>query len=345
MLFKEKRVKFANVFVTMWLKGITKKIKRFWYESVLGYNKRKKTYRPLDYRFIFDRWKSTYPHSWQYKVFLQYNSELRRLYFSNYNARQFVFSQLKKEGATKESKMSQFFNMRDNALTEKQWARNYNDFENWTLLNAAMALSSYFETYLSSAIMLSIESDPGILLGASKGVDGARLMKYGQFKKKEFDYVAEGCTKGEWSMRVSNLEKLFGTMPHSMIDNIGELERLRKLRNNVGHAFGRDIEKSRLYNVSQTVPIDRLSFERFSKWQHIIEKIVMDIDTILVQNHIGSFQPLMVYHQIYSESDKATDNKSLGERVKKLKRQLGKDIDRKFGKTYCRTLVNYYEHL
>lgn len=329
----------------MWWKSIKKEAKRFWYESVLGYNRRKKTYLPLDYRYVFDRWSSTYPHSWQYKVFLQYNSELRRFYFSNYNARQFVFSQLKKEGATKESKISQFFRMRDNALTEKQWAQNYNDFENWTLLNAAMALSSYFETYLSSAIMLSIESDPGLLLGASKSVDGAKLMKYGQFKKKDFDKEAEGCTKGEWPLRISNLEKLFGTMPLSITTNISELEKLRKLRNNVAHAFGRDIDKSRLYNVSQTIPMERLSFERFSKWQHIIEKIVMDVDAIFVKNHIGSFQPLMVYHQIYTESDKATDTKSIGERVKKLKRQLGRDIDRKYGKTYCRTLVNYYEHL
>lgn len=329
----------------MWWKSIKKEAKRFWYESVLGYNRRKKTYLPLDYRYVFDRWSSTYPHSWQYKVFLQYNSELRRFYFSNYNARQFVFSQLKKEGATKESKISQFFRMRDNALTEKQWAQNYNDFENWTLLNAAMALSSYFETYLLSAIMLSIESDPGLLLGASKSVDGAKLMKYGQFKKKDFDKVAEGCTKGEWPLRISNLEKLFGTMPLSITTNISELEKLRKLRNNVAHAFGRDIDKSRLYNVSQTIPMERLSFERFSKWQHIIEKIVMGVDAIFVKNHIGSFQPLMVYHQIYTESDKATDTKSIGERVKKLKRQLGRDIDRKYGKTYCRTLVNYYEHL
>ena len=329
----------------MWGNSIRKGFKRFWYGTVLGYNSRKKIYCPLDYRFIFDRWKSTYPHSWQYKVFLKYNGELRRLYFSNYNARKFVFSQLKKEGATKESKMSVFFGMRDDALTEKQWAQNYNDFENWTILNAAVALSSYFETYLSSTVMLSIESDPGVLLGASKSVDGAKLMKYGQFKKTEFGKVVEGCTKGDWSARISNLEKLFGTMPLSMTDKIAELERLRKLRNNVAHAFGRDIDKSRLYNVSQTVPVERLSFEKFSKWQHIIEVIVKDIDAILVQNHIGSFQPLMVYHQIYTDSDKAVDNKSKGERIKKMKKQLGRDIDRKYGKTYCRTLVNYYESL
>ena len=37
----------------MWWNRIKKEVKRFWYESVLGYNKRKKTYRPLDYKFIF----------------------------------------------------------------------------------------------------------------------------------------------------------------------------------------------------------------------------------------------------------------------------------------------------
>ena len=65
---------------------------------------------------------------------------------------------------------------------------------------------------------------------------------------------------------------------------------MRKIRNNVAHAFGRDIDKTRARETVEMLPIERLSEERLQKYMELIRKISKAIDNQLLNNHIGEFE-------------------------------------------------------
>src|SRR5690606_3977391 len=74
----------------------------------------------------------------------------------------------------------------------KGWSDTYNQFENWINLNSLLAISSNFETYLSTIVSLSLESDPGVLFNSSKSIDGISLPKKGANNSKLEEDVIKG---------------------------------------------------------------------------------------------------------------------------------------------------------
>ena len=126
----------------------------------------------------YDRWSPEHPHSWPYRVFNQYDAELNRIVMSFTSAKAYNYSRLKADGATWEDKAYKYMYTHNNQeLSIRDWSNTYTLFSNWVVLNELLALSSYFETYLSSIISLSFESDPGLLIGCSHSVDGLLLLK------------------------------------------------------------------------------------------------------------------------------------------------------------------------
>lgn len=123
------------------------------------------------------------------------------------------------------------------------------------------------------------------------------------------------------------------------------LEAIRVLRNRVGHAFGRDIKKSREIDNAVKPSIERLSRKRFEKWQKSITTIVSDIDTFLLKNHIGSFQQLLVYHAMYPTLDHTDTPLKRGHRMMAFKKAIGTDKKDTYSKDFYRSLVFYYESL
>jgi hypothetical protein len=69
-------------------------------------------------------------------------------------------------------------------------------------LNVILTTVSNLETYLASVMAMALESDPGAVLGVSKAIDGASVLKH----KREgiFDIKGEfafGCvSKDIWKM-------------------------------------------------------------------------------------------------------------------------------------------------
>ena len=123
--------------------------------------------------------------------------------------------------------------------------------------------------------------------------------------------------------------------------NIKYLEEIRRLRNTVGHAFGRNIEKSQQYNRIEIDPIERLSVKRYNKYITILFDMVQEFDEIVTRNHVGCFEIILQYHKIY-ESIKHLDK---GSQVDALKETLHIETNTSVSKKMCRGVYIYYNNL
>ena len=290
----------------------------------------------------FDRWSSPYPHSLPYRIFKESDNEVRSLVISYESSFSFICSNLRKLGATWESPAFDYGLAENNkVLTVKQCVNNSKDFANWMRLSLLMSMCSNVEIYIASIIRESIESDPGIIMGASHQIDGIKLLKSGN--KVDENVIADHikkCTKDTWSSRLCHIEKLFGAMP-IIANNIKQLEDIRNLRNAVGHAFGRNIEKSQQYYRIEIEPIERISVKRYNKYITLLYDIVQEFDKIVTGNHIGCFEIILQYHKMY-ESIKDLDK---GYQVNELKATLKIDKNTGVSKELCRGVYLYYNNL
>lgn len=290
----------------------------------------------------FNRWSTPYPHSLPYRIFKESDKEVRSLVNTYERSFSYICTNLKKSGATWEAPAFNFGLIDNNqTVTVKQWILNAKEFGNWMRLNLLMSMCSNVETYIASVIRESIESDPGIIMGASHYIDGIKLLKSG--KKVDENVIAEHikkCTKDTWSSRLNNIEKLFGAMP-IIASNIGALEEIRKLRNTVGHAFGRNIEKAQQYFKIEIEPMGRLSVKRYNKYITILFDMVQEFDEIITRNHIGCFEIIFQYHKMY-ESIKHLDK---DKQIEKLKEALHEETNSGVNKDLCRGVYLYYKDL
>lgn len=294
----------------------------------------------------FDRWKAREVSSWTFQVFKSYALELDKLYWAHIPASKYVYKRLG-ESANWQDNVEKHFSFDTKKKSDlfanlKDWSVNYNEFDNWVNLNCIVALSSNLEVYMASIITLALESDIGILFGAAKKIDGVAVLKYGQASKIDFEQYVIACTKGEWPSRVSAYEKIFGTVPTLITSNIGKLEAIRKLRNKVGHAFGRDIEEAQKHGVKETLPMEKLSRERTVKYQKLVGLVAKSIDRHLMRSHVGEYQAINFYHRLYPSLRKDI---AQYQRALILKKKIGEFGAMLVGKEFCKGLVNYYEAL
>lgn len=295
---------------------------------------------------IFDRWTSSTKSTWTFQVFQKHISELNQMIWANESASKLVYSTLSQANANWTDSASKHLNFTVPVGEEsyhdlKEWSSSYNQFYKWNNLNSLMALSASHETYLSTVIELALASDPGVLMDSAKSIDGIVLLKKEGRKNIFLNDVIIDITKGDWNSRINSFEKYFGTIPKSLSNQIGKLEKIRILRNNIGHAFGRDIKDSRNHEVKNTTPMESLSDLRLKSYQKAIWISAKSIDEHLLHNHIGEYQAIAFYHRIYGSLRKDV-HQSI--RAMELKKRLGAfgDIS---GKEYCKGLVNYYENI
>lgn len=235
----------------------------------------------------FDRWGHVQQHSWPFKVYKQYNAELSHYIWVDYSAAKYVYKHLGKTKAKLTDPCNLHFSFPAhvwNFPTVEDWSKCYNDRQNQFYLDCVMALSSNLETFLSTIISLAIESDPGVLLGASRSVDGVVLLKQNPLDKDVYSKDVEACVKGDWNSRVSAIKSLFGSCPQVLEDEISNLEGIRKLRNKVGHAFGRDIEESRDFTKAVKLKAERISLDRLKKYLRCAFEVAKAMDQFLLNN-------------------------------------------------------------
>lgn len=298
----------------------------------------------------FDRWNNREERTWPYHIFQKYSLELEKMMQSHFTSTKYLYSDLASKGANWTDDVNTHFtfdNSKKSGLYSdlEDFSTAYNQYDNWSNLNALMAISSNLETYMATVISLALESDPGILLNSTMQIDGAKPLKYNEHRKDIYENYVISCTKGDWSSRSSSYQKIFGYLPNAIKDNIGMLDKIREVRNNVGHALGRDIKESRKHGVLTILPITKLTRERLSIYKQLIWKVTKEIDQHLLTTHIGEYQIIHFYHEQYTL---LSTEKNLTIRANNFKKMVGKFGDQNAGipgKLFCKELVNYYEAL
>ncbi len=160
----------------------------------------------------FDRWIAHDKTTWSFQIFQKYNDELHRILNTHLTSTAYLYHNLKVAGAKWEDHPSKFFDPkgRDFELYKdlREWSDWYSNFDNWVTLGRILTIASTVETYLASVVGLALESDPGLVLGVSRTIDGAAVLK--RRVRKGFDARGqiEACTKGDWSSRLARLEQL-----------------------------------------------------------------------------------------------------------------------------------------
>ncbi|WP_155631006.1 hypothetical protein [Burkholderia cepacia] len=245
----------------------------------------------------FDRWNSPWQRTWAFTIFKKHHTQLNDMWWSHHCASRRAASIAKSVGHTsptiKAFPAAIFHESRSN-LPLSEWYEHFCEFDNWVRLSSALALCSYFEIYLAKVVGLALRSDPAILLNSSKSVDGVVLLKNN--KLSNFKDEITSVTKGDWSARVHAYKSIFDFVPDKLADEISELDQLRRLRNDVGHAFGRGVEDYESPLAMEVKGLQRLSEKRLKKWLGVVEKAVNSIDAHLRVAHIGAFEVFEAYH-------------------------------------------------
>jgi hypothetical protein len=296
--------------------------------------------------YIFDRWNPRERSTWVFRVFKKHNIELLRMYTAFENSRKYTYSQLGNTASWTDLPSKHFSFVRPLGYNQfadlKDWSNSFNELENWINLNTLVAISSNFETYLATVIPLALASDVGTLYGTTRKIDGVQILKHGHAKAFDFEEHVIACTKGNWSSRLAAYEGYFGRSPKFFSSNVSALEKIRAIRNNVAHAFGRDIEASRNQQEVKTLPIQHLSRESLLRLQKIVWVLAKAIDVHLHRFHIGEYQALVFYHGIYPvlRADLHPSARAI-----ELKKRIGSFGAAPAGKEFCKGLVQYYEAL
>lgn len=251
----------------------------------------------------FERWTAVGRATWPYRIFQKFNDELHQILNTHLVSREYLYQNLKAQGASWQDRPNKFFDPkgRDFELYDdlKQWSDAYNHFSSWVTLSRILTVSSTIETYLASVIGIALESDPGLVLGVSRSIDGAAVLKHTTRKGIDSSDYVEACTKGNWSARIDAFESMFAGGPRELRAAHSSLEEIRGIRNRFGHAFGRDIDEARKHGVLKLIPMERIQERRANKLWKDASVAIKAVDDFLLKNHIGDFEAVRFYHFLY----------------------------------------------
>jgi len=280
--------------------------------------------------------------TWSYRRFRQHQTEINQLYWSF--APSAGYSDYIARHAMAGSTTAAVFQASGPDAhripsTIEEWRASFKDFNNWVRMASALSAASYLELYLRSVITTALLADPLCRFGKPLLMDGVVWLKHGLH-----DDIAElvrNCLIGEWPRRAAEYEKLFKFVPAEITGNIDDLDRIRKLRNIVGHAFGRrlDVLDDRL--TGGLGDRERLSENRFKKWLGLIEKTAKSVDIHLGKAHIQEFETIWHFHRWRMKPRSPSERGYTEPRAfsRELHQQLGKTP----GQEFCRQLIEYYD--
>ena len=290
---------------------------------------------------VFDRWKHALPSSGPFRVYKQYYEELNKDYWASVAAHSLVYKEMTRKGTTWDSPPAEVLPLPPNKFNFpvlREWSDSYNSFQSWVRLNTLVGLTSILETFIDTVSSLAIESNPGLLINSDKSLDGLSLLKSKRLDEEIIKSSIAPLTKGDWPSRISAFNKLFNGYPTEIYCYLGDLEDLRKRRNTVGHAFGRDIAQSRKFEEIKALPQTGVSEENLLNFFDVTFKVAKAIDTFLLDRHIGEYQALFAFH-IFKKKNNG----------KKWNQSTWANSFRKaytttpLGKQFFLDLVDYYE--
>lgn len=315
----------------------------------------------------FDRWSSHLGNTLACRVFMTYQVQVGQLLQALTNSQVFSYRYLSDTGfdwgddlpylpGASTSKIrydsrlppvlqwpvsSRRTGKRSGILTVREWSDSQKDAMNWARLNSIVTIIGNFEMYMSKIATLTFKSDLGLLVGTQKRIDGALSLKYPKPTSQPIGPLVESFTKGEWPARVSAYEKSFGAVPSEVKQSVGRLEKLRRLRNNIAHAFARDIDEARDPEMITLNAMIRMSPGVLAKRMKMLSDCAIAIDRHLLADHIGEYELIYLYHQVRPTfpSDAAT-----GEKGRRFKQDCGKR-GHMINVRFAKELARYYEAL
>lgn len=173
-----------------------------------------------------------------------------------------------------------------------KWADAYSAFDQWMQMASIMAIVGYLETYIAQVSTAALESCPSYIFGGGGYIDGAIFLKSNP--KYDMYRYTEPLVRGDWQARASAYKALFGTCPY--IEFISQLEQLRKLRNDTGHCFGRDIESMSFAPRWLVQRLPRITDNAIQGHMKIIEDVAMAIEVHLAPS-VGQYEIIKVLHK------------------------------------------------
>ncbi|MBV9822169.1 MAG: hypothetical protein JO144_07995 [Actinobacteria bacterium] len=228
----------------------------------------------------------------------------------------------------------------------------------WQRQSALMLLSSAFERYITVACSLAHASDPLLQPGFPKILDGVLLLKNSIPVPER---STEPLTKGEWPARVSRFREWFSMAPLALEQNLGELEKLRKRRNNIAHEFGLSTPND-LSTHSALVLAARgsamngqgpaVSEGELTRWLKLVNETALGIDDLLRTQFIGGYEIAALY--VDWQADPSAFERRLGVDISSsgkgsLTKRFGKFASAVLGKivthTYATEVARYVRSL
>lgn len=288
---------------------------------------------------MFSRWVGSSGSTLSYRLFKQHHNEINSLYWSHMLAAKRTLHTVGK--ADKRLRPTTVFtvprkHLRKIAPSLERWERDYKDFNNWVRLSASVAINSYMEIYLRNISTLAVESNPGLIIGAPGAIDGVALLK----TRDGYSYseYAVHFTKGDWNTRIQHYERLFGEAPEKLRTYAKELNEMRRMRNGVGHSFGRSTDEYEAALQLEPKPMMRLSEERFEFWLRMADEVTEAIDENLKRNHIGQYERLLYYHEWLNRRE---GKRAAGDPAA-LREAYREDTGESLELAYWQGLVDYY---
>lgn len=301
------------------------------------------------------RWNSPFDHSIAFRVFNQHFTELNRMYWAYAPAvtkTEKEVKKLMKEDPSKKPIDYLVVHDEDDRRLENdfiEWKEWYRKFQNYNRLNMLVSLSSCLEVYMRTIVSCAIESKPGALIGVCSAVDGVSLLKADSSKYKvgtwKYPYSRQVnmICQGTWADRIRNYRILFGRVPKYIEDKQSELDRLRNLRNNIAHNYGRRRpHEDSSVPTFDAMPSESISHEKLIKYMQLVYDTVQAIEEHLYKEYIGSYE-IIKHYIMFCPSRIKRDVKA--ERVRWLSWAIGSNGLKNVGKRYYTDLIEYIERV
>ena len=280
--------------------------------------------------------------SWAYWQFNEYETQVNDLYWSGYASLSFASHTVRnlKPPLTARGALKATGSDAKRIRTEPaEFIKHHEEFQNWSCASFVMAATGALESYFQRIVLTALLSDPAVIYGKSKAIDGLVWLKIGI--KADHSKTLESVTKGEWTQRYASIKRLFGEIP-DLQTHVSELDKIREFRNGVGHAFGRTLVDEPDLTTRQTEKMQSIRQAKFKSWLEVISKSAKALDLVLVKNHIGDFEPLMHFHAYLAQlnSGSVPHDRDF---INRYRKSLGKAEVHSKGYDYCRGLVEAYD--
>ncbi|WP_154215941.1 hypothetical protein [Vibrio parahaemolyticus] len=242
----------------------------------------------------FHRHKLFYHRSLAYRLFKRHHTHFNDIYWSHKTVLAHTFSSTAMH-STSDPASALFNKEKGTSRGERElgtWAGWYNDFDSWTRMASVVAIAGYLETYIAQVATAAMESNPSLVFGGGPDIDGATFLKHND-KYDLYDYT-EPLTRGDWQSRVSAYKKIFGSCPFE--HRISDLEKLRRLRNDAGHSFGRDIKSMKFAGDWQVKKLTKISDKKLELFLELVETVAESIEKQVASKYIGQYELVKAYH-------------------------------------------------